>query len=130
MRWPCLPYKAPQTLDEKSQKRVYICQGAVSKPATKEEERFLNTISITLPFDERGNHGATVNDLDKDLMTEFLYEVDSDLYKDAPSIGKEELTQQMQLLKWPKEYLRPINAALLFFNREPQRHFVVRYSNR
>jgi ATP-dependent DNA helicase RecG len=45
------------------------------------------------------------------------------LYKDAPSIGKEELAQQMQLLKGPKEYLRPINAALLFFNREPHKFF-------
>lgn len=117
------PYKAPQTLGERSQKRVYIRQGSVSKPATREEERFLNTISIALPFDDRVNHGATVNDLDKDLMTEFLYEIGSDLYEQAPDIGKEELAQQMQLLKGSKEYLRPINASLLFFNREPHKFF-------
>lgn len=117
------PYKAPQTLGEKSQKRVYIRQGSVSKPASKEEERFLNTISIALPFDDRVNHQATINDLDKDLMIEFLYEVDSDLYKEAPAIGKEDLALQMQLLKGPKEYLRPINVALLFFNREPHKFF-------
>ncbi len=117
------PYKAPQTLGAKSQKRVYIRQGSVTKPASRDEERFLNTISIAPPFDDRVNHGATINDLDKDLMTEFLYEVGSDLYKDAPTISKEELAQQMQLLKGPKENLHPINAALLFFNREPHKFF-------
>lgn len=117
------PYKAPQTLGEKSQKRVYIRQGSVSKPASKEEERFLNTISIALPFDDRVNHQTTVNDLDKDLIIEFLYEVKSDLYKEASDIVKEDLALQMQLLKGPKEYLRPINAALLFFNREPHKFF-------
>jgi ATP-dependent DNA helicase RecG len=117
------PYKAPQTLGAKSQKRVYIRQGSVTKPASKDEERFLNTISIAPPFDDRVNHGASVNDLDKDLMVEFLYEVGSDLYIDAPSTSKEELARQMQLLKGSKEYQLPINAALLFFNREPHKFF-------
>lgn len=117
------PYKAPQILSKGSPKRIYIRQGSVSKPASKEEERFLNTISIALPFDDRINHQASVDDLDKDLLVEFLYEVDSDLHSEAANIGKEELALQMQLLKGPKEYLRPVNAALLFFNREPHNFF-------
>ncbi|WP_352421149.1 RNA-binding domain-containing protein [Proteiniphilum sp.] len=117
------PYKVPQTLSKGSPKRVYIRQGSVSKPASKEEERFLNTISIALPFDDRINHQASVDELDKDLLVEFLYEVGSDLHSEAANIGKEELALQMQLLKGPKEYLRPVNAALLFFNREPHKFF-------
>ncbi|GHT43968.1 ATPase AAA [Bacteroidia bacterium] len=117
------PYKAPQTLGNKAQKRVYIRQGSVTKPASKDEERFLNTISIALPFDDRINLQASIHDLDKDLMTEFLYSVNSELYKAAANIGKEELALRMQLLKGPKEYLRPINAALLFFNPEPHKFF-------
>ncbi|MDR1895201.1 MAG: putative DNA binding domain-containing protein [Prevotellaceae bacterium] len=117
------PYKAPQTLGEKAQKRVYVRQGSVTKPASKEEERFLNTISIALPFDDRINHEASIHDLDKDLMVEFLYSVDSELYKEASDIGKEELALRMQLLRGPKEYLRPVNAALLFFNPEPHKFF-------
>jgi ATP-dependent DNA helicase RecG len=112
-------------LGEKTQKRVYIRQGSVTKPASKEEERFLNTISIAPPFDDRMNHQASMNDLDKDLMIEFLYRIGSDLYKEVLSgnIEKEELALQMQLLKGPKEYLLPVNAALLFFNREPHKFF-------
>jgi ATP-dependent DNA helicase RecG len=117
------PYKAPQTLSEKAQKRVYIRQGSVTKPASKEEERFLNTISIALPFDDRINHGASIHDLDKDLMIEFLYNVESELYEETENISKEELALRMQLLKGPKEYLRPINAALLFFNPAPHKFF-------
>jgi len=117
------PYKAPQTLGAKAPKRIYVRQGSVTKSATKEEERFLNTISITPPFDDRINHQTSIYDLDKDLMIEFLYNVDSDLYKESYNIQKEELALQMQLLKGPKEYLRPINAALLFFNSEPHKFF-------
>ena len=117
------PYKAPQTLGEKALKRVYIRHGSVTKPASREEERFLNTISIALPFDDRINHEATIHDLDKDLMIEFLYKVDSTLYKEAGGISKEELALRMQLLKGPKEYLRPVNAALLFFNPSPHTFF-------
>jgi len=117
------PYKAPQTLAEKSQKRVYIRQGSVTKPASNDEERFLNTISIITPFDDRVNHQASIHDLDKDLMTEFLYEVNSDLYKEASEIDKTDLAMKMQLLKGPSEYLKPINVALLFFNPEPHRFF-------
>jgi ATP-dependent DNA helicase RecG len=83
----------------------------------------LNTISIAPPFDDRVNHQASIHDLDKDLMVEFLYNVDSELYKEASNIRKEELALQMQLLKGPKEYLRPVNAALLFFNPEPHKFF-------
>lgn len=117
------PYKAPQTLGEKSSKRIYIRQGSVTKPASKEDEKILQTLSILAPFDDRINHQATINDLDKDLMVEFLHEVKSDLLNDAPSTSKEELAQQMLLLRGPKEYLKPINAALLFFNREPHKFF-------
>jgi ATP-dependent DNA helicase RecG len=80
-------------------------------------------ISLALPFDDRVNHEASIHDLDKDLMAEFLYRVDSDLYQEAGETGKEELALRMQLLKGPKEYRHPINAALLFFNPEPHRFF-------
>jgi len=56
-------------------------------------------------------------------MVEFLYRVDSTLYKEASEISKEELALRMQLLKGPKEFLRPVNAALLFFNPSPHTFF-------
>jgi ATP-dependent DNA helicase RecG len=56
-------------------------------------------------------------------MIEFLYTIDSDLYREAPDIEKEELAFRMQLLKGPLEFRLPINAALLFFNPEPHRFF-------
>jgi len=117
------PYKAPQTLGRTSQRRVYIRQGSITRPASKDDERFLNTISIVSPFDDRVNHEASIHDLDKDLMIEFLYEVNSDLYKDTSNIEKIELATKMQLMKGSSEYLKPINAALLFFSYEPHRFF-------
>jgi ATP-dependent DNA helicase RecG len=95
----------------------------VSKLATPDEERFLNTISIALPFDDRINHNATVNELDKDLLVEFLYAIGSDLYKEASQMSKEELALRMQLLKGAPEDRHPANVALLFFNPEPHIFF-------
>lgn len=117
------PYKAPQTLGEKSVKRVYIRQGSVSKLATPDEERFLNTISIALPFDDRINHNATVNELDKDLIVEFLYAIGSSMYKEAAQLSKEELALRMQLLKGAPEDRHPANVALLFFHPRPHDFF-------
>ena len=77
----------------------------------------------TIPFDDRINYKATINELDKDLLIEFLYSIDSNLYKDAPQMSKEELALQMQLLRGTPEDRHPINAALLFFNLEPHNFF-------
>jgi len=77
----------------------------------------------TIPFDDRINYKATINELDKDLLIEFLYSIDSNLYKDAPQMSKEELALQMQLLRGTPEDRYPINAALLFFNLEPHNFF-------
>jgi ATP-dependent DNA helicase RecG len=117
------PYKAPQTLGKQSVKRLYIRQGSISKLATHEEERFLNTISIALPFDDRINNNATINELDKDLLIEFLYAIGSALYRDASQMNKEELALRMQLLRGAPEDRHPTNVALLFFNPEPHTFF-------
>ena len=117
------PYKAPTTLGEKGQKRYFIRHGSVSKIANSIEEKQLLSLSETIPFDDRINYNATVNELDKDLIIEFLYAIDSNLYKDAPQMGKEELALRMQLLRDTPENRHPINAALLFFNLEPHNFF-------
>ena len=49
------------------------------------------------------NYNATINELDKDLLIEFLYAIDSNLYKDAPQMSKEELALRMQLLRGTPE---------------------------
>jgi len=117
------PYKAPTTLGEKGQKRYYIRQGSISKIANPKEEKQLLSLSETIPFDDRINYNATINELDKDLLIEFLYAIDSNLYKDAPQMNKEELALRMQLLRGAPENRRPINVALLFFNLEPHNFF-------
>ena len=117
------PYKAPTTLGEKGQKRYYIRKGSISKIADHVEERQLLLLSETIPFDDRINYKSTINELDKDLIIEFLYSIDSNLYKDAPQMSKEELALRMQLLRGTPENRYPINAALLFFNLEPHNFF-------
>ena len=122
------PYKAPTTLGVQGQKRYFVRQGSVSKIANPVEEKQLLLLSRTIPFDDCINYSATVNDLDKDLIIEFLYAIGSELYKDAPQMSKKELALRMQLLRGAPENLRPINAALLFFNLNPHNFFRCAFS--
>jgi len=117
------PYKVPATLGTKGQKRYFVRQGSVSKIVNPAEEKQLLSLSENIPFDDRINYSATINELDKDLLIEFLYAIDSNLYKDAPQMSKEELALRMQLLRGVPEDRHPINAALLFFNLEPHNFF-------
>ena len=93
------PYKAPATLGAKGQKRYFVRQGSISKIANSVEEKQLLSLSEKIPFDDRINYSATINELDKDLLIEFLFTIESNLYKDAPLMSKEELAMRMQLLR-------------------------------
>lgn len=82
-------------------------------------------LTAKIPFDDRINQQAQLNDLDLGLIREFLQEVGSDLFEESVSIPFPELCRQMQIARGPVEYLRPVNVGLMFFNREPHK-----FSNR
>jgi len=120
------PYKAPSTLGEKGdkgQKRYFVRRGSNSVIANEKEESLLLEMAKKIPFDDRINHHASVNDLSFSLMRDFLEDVKSDLRKDAPSMSVVDLAQQMRIVGGPPEALLPINAGLLFFSDEPERFF-------
>jgi ATP-dependent DNA helicase RecG len=120
------PYKAPSTLGEKGekgQKRYYVRRGSNSVVANEKEENLLLEMAKKIPFDDRVNHHASIDDLSFSLMREFLEDVKSDLRKDAPQMSVVDLAQQMRIVGGPPEALLPINAGLLFFSEEPDRFF-------
>lgn len=117
------PYKAPTTLSEKGQKRYYIRRGSSSKLANATEESLLLEMAKRIPFDDRLNHHASIDDFSFSLIREFLEEVKSDLRKEAVKMSMEELAQQMRICGGPPEALLPINAGLLFFTEQPEQFF-------
>lgn len=115
------PYKAPSTLGEKAQKRYYIRKGSVSKIANRTEEESLIALTAKIPYDDRINHLAEIDDLDLGLIREYLHEVKSGLASEALNIPFKDLCEQMHIIGGTPEYLKPKNIGLLFFCKNPEK---------
>jgi ATP-dependent DNA helicase RecG len=118
------PYKAPIALGKReSQKNYYVRRYSITRKASVGEEAHLIEIASKVPFDDRMNHSADLTSLKLPLIKSFLQEIKSGLYAQADKIPFWELCRQMRIVQGPDEYLKPINAGLLFFNDAPQRFF-------
>lgn len=118
------PYKAPEKYGIKNvQKRYYIRRNSVTKLAKQEEEQLLIEMAKKIPFDDRVNHHASIDDLSFNLIRGFLEEVKSDLRTEALKMPLKDLAVQMHIASGPVEALFPINVGLLFFNENPHNFF-------
>ena len=87
------------------------------------EERQLYQLAAKVPFDDRINHQAELEDLNLTLIRAFLKEIGSELHAAVENIPFRELCRQMQIARGPDEYLKPVNVGLLLFNEQPDRFF-------
>jgi ATP-dependent DNA helicase RecG len=117
------PYTAPSTLGEKAQRYPYIRFGSRSIIAKNENLHRLNELTARIPFDDRVNNHADVHDLDMGLIRNFLYEIKSSLAQESSSLSIEDIARQMNIAKGPDEFLKPVNAGLLFFTHAPENFF-------
>lgn len=118
------PYKAPKdAVSKQSNKYYYIRKFSSSVIASPEEEKELFYISSSIPFDDRPNLAASINDLDINLIRNHLQKTGSALYD--LSVGKSltELAEDMELLDGPPENLRPRNIGILMFSMHPEKYF-------
>ncbi|RLD56564.1 MAG: AAA family ATPase [Bacteroidetes bacterium] len=113
------PYSAPSTLGNKSQRQYYIRRGSNSIKANDDAKKQLFELTAKIPFDDRINHNSSISDLDIKLILEYLKEVGSKLYEESDNISIEDICRQMQIVKGSKEYFRPTNVGILFFNNNP-----------
>lgn len=104
-------------------KRYYIRKMNSTIIAKTEEERELFYISTDIPFDDRPNLTATIEDIDISLLRKHLYDSNSDLYEYSLKMNTLEIAQSMQLVTGPDEAIRPRNIALLMFNENPEKFF-------
>ena len=79
--------------------------------------------NVNVRFDDRINQQASIDDFDLTLIQAYLHEVKSDLYEESKNISLTNLARNMYIVKGSDEYLRPVNAGLLFFSREPEKFF-------
>lgn len=120
------PYKAPVSLSgKKSEKAWYIKRGSktIKVKEGSDDERRLLELTARIPFDDRINQQAALDDLSLRLIQEHLKELMSPLYDESTKMSFSDLCKQMKIAKGPDEFLRPTNAGLLMFNEHPEQFF-------
>lgn len=117
------PYTGLTTLGKGGQRQPYVRIGSRSIIARGENLRQLQELTARIPFDDRVNNQATINNFDLATIQAYLQEVKSDLYTESTRLSLEELCRTMHIAKGPEEDLRPINVGLLFFSKEPHNFF-------
>ncbi len=118
------PYKAAKNVYKNTaDKRYYIRKMASTVVASPQEERELFYVSSDIPFDDRPNLTASVDDLSPVLIREHLKEIGSALYGQANDLSCQELAQDLQLLAGPPEDQHPRNVGILMFSDKIATYF-------
>ena len=117
------PYTAPTTLGKRSERVPYIRLGSRTVIARGDNLRRLLEQTSRIPFDDRINQQASIDDFNLSLIQAYLKEVKSGLFDESRQIPFEQLCRQMSISRGANEYLRPINIGLLFFNDHPEIFF-------
>ena len=120
------PYKACLSLGKDGRDWGYFSRKGSSTVRAKERDELeLMSLAATVPFDDRINQRARVDDLSRDLIRAFLRETRSGLAPQVDTLSTEDLGRQLRVLSGPAEAMFPVNVGLLFFNPEPHNFFPV-----
>ncbi len=93
------PYKARLGLGKKGKEWGYfIRKGSSTLRAKGADEQEILSLAATVPFDDRLNQRARIEDLSRDLIRSFLEEVESDLVKSTKSMSLAKLGRQMNIV--------------------------------
>ena len=117
------PYKCPEKLPESSVKSYYIRKLASTIKANARDIQELFALSEVIPFDDRINPKADIEDLRPPLIMNFLHEVRSGLYETAKAMPLQSLASSMRIAEGAVEYFKPLNVGLMFFNDRPDDFF-------
>lgn len=118
------PYSSPKNMAKDCKERIcWIRKMASTIQPSEEEKRDLYSLANNVPFDDRVNHFAELNDLNITLIQQYLREVGSNLYRDAGQRDFARLCRDMNLNSELPEYPKPKNVGLMFFCLEPDRFF-------
>ena len=120
------PYKAPLSVtSEQGRKEFFhwVRKGPTTQRATIEDEKRLMEIAAKVPFDDRINHNATLEDFKIEHIQKYLKDVKSELIKELSSLTIEQIVRKLNIARGPDEYLKPINVGLLMFSENPEVYF-------
>lgn len=118
------PYEVPEQITAKEKKyNYYIRYNSSSIVAKGDILRELYDLTNKTPFDDRANDNATLNDVSKTLLRDYLVKTGSKLARTVETESIADTLLQMDLVAGPMENLHPKNVALMMFNDHPERFF-------
>lgn len=118
------PYKAPMGLGKDCRDyRYYIRHHSSTVEAKGSDFNDLLALSNQVPFDDRFNQLAKLDDLNRGLIVAHLRQVESALADEAEALDLETLCRRMFIAGGSSEECYPQNVGLMFFNEKPERFF-------
>ncbi len=111
------------SLKETKNTLLIIRKASSTVRASQDEERELVELSAKVPFDDRINQRATINDLRVQLIRAHLSEIGSELFDEYARIKVTDLCKRMKIIDGPKQHLQPRNVGLLFSNEKPDNFY-------
>ena len=118
------PYEVPEDITAtKKEFHYYIRKYASSVKAGKQEREELLSLANHVPFDDRANIDASLDDISFALLQDHLRLTKSKLQDWAETRLKVDILEQMELLSGPPEQLFARNVALMMFSEKPERFF-------
>ena len=122
------PHEVPDEVTAKQKTyRYYVRQYANSVRANPEQQQELIAMTNSVPFDDRPNSQASLNDISILWVREYLRISRARLNEQAEILSKADLLDQMELLAGPPEYRFPRNASLMLFCEHPDKFFPYTY---
>lgn len=118
------PYQAPEDLNVSgSSPQFWIRRGPETIKAQGEDLRQLMALTAKVPFDDRRNLEAQIEDLSPLLVRRLLKDIGSDLIHPGSQIDDRQIFRLMNLVVRINSHEVPRNVGLIFFNEDPDRFF-------
>lgn len=118
------PYKCPKKPTSDNHEKIYYIRKLSSTiEASDADVKELISLTHNIPFDDRINVKADIKDLKFPLIKNYLQEVNSNLLFQIENKSIENIASSLKIVDGPKEYYKPLNVGLLFFNDNPDNFF-------
>ena len=118
------PYQVPEAITAREKRYFYyIRKYSNSIKANLEEQQELISLANQVPFDDRANTQAQIEDISTLLVKNYLVKIKSRLAERVGKIPDYELFGQMELISGPDEHLFPRNVGLMLFSENPEKFF-------
>lgn len=118
------PYQCPKRPTSKSSEKAYYIRKLSSTiEATDLDVKELIALTHNIPFDDRVNIKSELTDLKYPIIRNYLETVNSNLLNTLEHKKLEDLAKDLRIADGPKEYFKPLNVGLLFFNDNPETFF-------